>query len=128
MLSFACGHCRHLVFFENTICLHCSTPLGFVPDELDLVALEGERATSLHRCANTELAACNWRVSRAGALCRSCALTRTRPHDADADGLARFATTEQAKRRVIMQLLELRLPALRRDSWLSICSQAPTSP
>ena len=62
MRSFACGHCGHLVFFENTRCLHCSTPLGFVPDELELVALEGERAQQLHRCANAELALCNWMV------------------------------------------------------------------
>jgi hypothetical protein len=49
MLSFACGHCGRLVFSDNTVCLHCSTPLGFVADELDLVALEGERAASLAR-------------------------------------------------------------------------------
>jgi hypothetical protein len=99
MLSFACDHCGRLVFFANTVCLHCSTPLGFVPADLDLVALEGERAESLHRCANNELAACNWMVTRPGGLCRSCVLTRTRPNDADIDGLARFATAEQAKRR-----------------------------
>jgi hypothetical protein len=113
MLSFACGHCVRLVFFENTVCLHCATPLGFVPAELDLVALEGERAASLYRCANNEIAACNWMVSAPGELCRSCALTRTRPNDADIAGMARFATTEQAKRRVVMQLLELRLPGVR---------------
>ena len=47
MLSFACGHCGQLVFFENTLCLRCSTPLGFVPERLDLVALE---ATPPARC------------------------------------------------------------------------------
>jgi len=112
MLSFACDHCGRLVFFENTVCLHCSTPQGFVPAELDLVALEGERAESLHRCANTELATCNWMVTRPGELCRSCVLTRTRPNDTDGDGLARFVAAEQAKRRAIMQLLELRLPGV----------------
>jgi hypothetical protein len=112
MLSFACGHCGHLVFFENTVCLNCSTPLGFVPEELDLVALEGERARRLHRCANRELAACNWMVSAPDSLCRSCELTRTRPADSDTDGLVRFATAEGAKRRVIMQLLELGLPGV----------------
>jgi hypothetical protein len=112
MLSFACGHCGRLVFFENTVCLHCQTPLGFVPEQLDLVALEGEGEQSLYRCANEVVAGCNWMVSRPGDLCRSCALTRTRPNDADGDGLARFASTEQAKRRVIMQLLELRLPGV----------------
>ncbi|HET9104558.1 MAG TPA: putative zinc-binding metallopeptidase [Solirubrobacteraceae bacterium] len=112
MRSFACGHCGHLVFFENTRCLHCSTPLGFVADELEIVALEGERAERLHRCANAGLARCNWMVCSPGALCRSCALTRTRPGDHDLAGLAAFAAGEQAKRRVVMQLLELRLPGV----------------
>jgi hypothetical protein len=112
MRSFACGHCGHLVFFENTQCLNCSTPLGFVPDELTVVALEGERAERLHRCANAELARCNWMVSAPGLLCRSCELTRTRPGDHDPGGLQRFATAEQDKRRVMMQLLELSLPGV----------------
>jgi hypothetical protein len=112
MLSFACGHCGRLVFFENTVCLHCSTPLGFVAEELELIALEGERAAGLHRCANLELAACNWMVRAPDTLCRSCELTRTRPADSDSQGLARFAAAEAAKRRVIMQLLELELPGV----------------
>ncbi len=112
MLSFACGHCGHLVFFENTRCLTCSTELGFSADRQEMVALEGAAARSLHRCANAELAACNWLVDDPGRLCRSCELTRTRPHDEDAAGLAAFADTEAAKRRVIMQLLDLGLPGV----------------
>src|ERR1700684_969118 len=77
MLSYACGHCGHLVFFENTRCLNCDTPQGFVPARLELVALEGEWA-DLHRCANQTLAACNWMVDAVDTLCRSCELTRTR--------------------------------------------------
>ena len=112
MLSFACGHCGHLVFFENTICLNCSTELGFVPSRLELVALEGEQAAELNRCANVAIAACNWMVGWAGSLCRSCELTRTRPADSDTAGLAAFADAEAAKRRVMMQLLDLRLPGV----------------
>jgi hypothetical protein len=113
MLSFACGHCGHLVFFENTRCLNCSTPQGFVPERLELVALEGE-AAELHRCTNQTLAACNWMVPRVDELCRSCELTRTRPNDADPVGLAEFARAEAAKRRVIFQLLDLGLPGVAR--------------
>src|SRR5947209_15640416 len=102
MLSFACGHCGQLVFFENTVCLNCSTGLGFVPERLELVALEGPLAQELHRCANATLAGCNWMVSEPGRLCRSCELTRTRPNDADAVGLVAFASAEAAKRRAIM--------------------------
>jgi hypothetical protein len=112
MLSFACGHCGQLVFFENTVCLNCSTKLGFVPERLELLALEGESAEGLYRCANLALATCNWMVTEPGRLCRSCELTRTRPHDADSAGLIAFASAEAAKRRVIMQVLDLSLPGV----------------
>src|ERR1700761_260310 len=112
MLSFACGHCGQLVFFENTLCLHCQTPQGFVPERLELVALEGAAAPELDRCANFDLIGCNGMVQGAGRLCRSCELTRTRPGDSDAIGLAELTDAEAAKRRVIMQLLDLRLPGV----------------
>jgi hypothetical protein len=100
------------VFFENTVCLNCATPQGFVPERLELVALEGPGAEALHRCGNAVLAACNWMVAEEGLLCRSCELTRTRPNDDDPTGLVEFATTEAAKRRVVMQLLDLGLPGV----------------
>ncbi len=112
MLSFACGHCGHLVFFENSVCLNCSTALGFVSENLEMVALEGAQARDRHRCANLELARCNWLVTEPDRLCRSCELTRTRPNDADRAGLAAFASAEAAKRRVIMQLLDLGMPGV----------------
>ena len=52
-------------------------------------------------------------VDTVDTLCRSCELTRTRPNDADAVGLAEFARAEAAKRRVIFQLLDLGLPGVR---------------
>jgi hypothetical protein len=112
MRSFACGHCGGLVFFENSVCLNCLTPLGFDSQRLELVALEGDLAAELFECANKRLAGCNWMTSRPGDLCRSCRLTRTRPDEADAAGLAAFATAEGAKRRVIAQLLDLELPGV----------------
>jgi hypothetical protein len=111
MLSFACGHCGHLVFFENFVCLNCGTPQGFVPERLELVALEGENA-SLHRCINDQQVNCNWMVPTVDTLCRSCELTRTRPNDADATGMAEWADAEAAKRRVVFQLLDLGLPGV----------------
>jgi hypothetical protein len=112
MRSFACGHCGQLVFFENSLCLHCQTPQGFVPERLELVALEGAAAEELDRCANFELIGCNWMVSGVGRLCRSCELTRTRPGDSDVIGIAELADAESSKRRVIMQLLDLGLPGV----------------
>jgi hypothetical protein len=115
MLSFACGHCGRLVFFENTVCLNCSTELGFMPERLELVALDRPPGSALHRCANATVAACNWLVAEPGRLCRSCELTRTRPNDDDRAGLAAFAAAEAAKRRVVMQLLDLGLPGVAPD-------------
>ena len=86
MRSFACENCGQLVFFENSLCLRCSTPLAFLPSRGDVVALTGEGETGdLRRCANLEVAACNWavEVGERGPLCRSCALTRTRPADGE---------------------------------------------
>jgi hypothetical protein len=109
VLSFACDHCGSLVFFENTRCLHCGTELGFVAEQLTLVGLEGENS-QLSRCANAEMANCNWLVNAAGSLCLCCELTQTRPSDSDPVGLAEFADSEAAKRRVVFQLLDLGLP------------------
>jgi hypothetical protein len=104
--AFTCGVCGQLLFFENSLCLRCSSPLGFVPSQLELVVVD-EHA---QRCANVALAECNWIVEDDEALCRSCRLTRTRPPDEDAGGMRAFAEAEKWKRRLIFQLLDLPLP------------------
>jgi len=111
--AFACGHCQQLVFFENSVCLRCHTPLGFVPTRRQVVALTDDATrTGLRRCANADIAACNWMVEGEDpvALCRCCRLTRIRPNDRDPIGMAEFAAAEAAKRRLVFQLLELGLP------------------
>jgi hypothetical protein len=108
--AFTCGHCGQLLFFENSLCLRCGSSLGLVPSELDLVVLSARQES--RRCANAEIAGCNWLVEdpEPEGLCRSCRLTRTRPADVDAEGLEHFRAAEAAKRRLIFQLLELELP------------------
>ncbi len=102
------------MFFENTVCLRCSTPLRFVPERLSLVAMEGD--ARWFDCANRELAGCNWVADAAGALCWSCRLTRTRPRDSDLGGLDAFVVAERAKRRALVQLMELGVPGLQQGS------------
>lgn len=141
--SFTCGVCGQLVFFENSLCLSCRTPLGFSPSQRRIVPLteddagdpvyaaggapEGRQGDSAgayaashpepveRRCANRVLAACNWLAApqAPGGLCLSCAMTRTRPADSDETGMAQFAVTEAAKRRLVYQLLDLGLPVVR---------------
>lgn len=109
MRSFRCPNCGQLVFFDNSACLRCGQELAYDPVPGELV-----RAGDGPRCANAETAACNWLAPAPGALCLSCRLTRTRPADGDATGLAAFAETERAKRWLVAQLLQLGLPV---DSW-----------
>jgi hypothetical protein len=102
---FTCDRCEQVVFFHNTRCLRCEADLAFDPLVLDIVVDDGTR-----RCANRQLAACSWLADGPGERCRSCQLTRTRPADDDAEGLARFAVAEGAKRRLIHNLLTFGLP------------------
>jgi hypothetical protein len=114
VLAFVCPVCNRLVTFESSKCLHCASELGYDSAARTMRALGADRPGRLHRCANAQLAACNWLVSAAGELCVSCALTRTRPHDYDSDGLGGFAEAEAAKRRLLFELLDLGLPVV---SW-----------
>ncbi len=114
MRAFSCPTCAQLVYFENTLCLRCGSALGFDPDGGEIVLRDAEKYRS---CENIDLAACNWLVAASDPedLCRSCRLTTTRPDLTDPDDAAAFAATESAKRRLVFQLLDLRLPVVGRD-------------
>jgi hypothetical protein len=111
MRAFACQNCGQLVFFENDACLNCGAALGFDWPTRELLTLFESRP----RCANAELAGCNWLVSEPGELCFSCALTRIRPADGDELGLSELRVAEAAKRRLLFELGELGLPIEPRD-------------
>jgi hypothetical protein len=126
MRVFACDSCGQLVFFDNSQCLRCNSPLGYVHERRDVVSLTevtpdhlvdmGEPVRAWRRCATQGVTGCNWLVpAGSNALCESCVLTRTRPADDDDEGMAEFRHGEMAKRRLIFQLAELGLPIARRD-------------
>lgn len=128
MRMFNCAVCAQIVFFENSLCLHCLSGLGFDPGRREVVTVQGVEPISegrllivppkghpndhavRYRCANDDVARCNWLVAASGDFCLSCALTQTRPADDDTDGLVDFADAEAAKRRAVFTLLELGLP------------------
>ncbi|MDQ1393065.1 MAG: hypothetical protein QOF30_2042 [Acidimicrobiaceae bacterium] len=124
MRAFGCPRCGQLVYFENVECLRCRAGLGFNPETREIVrvadAAEASVLPTASRCANRFLAGCNWILPNpdSGELCRSCHLTRTRPGNAELAGdpqvLGRFVRAEAAKRRLVFQLLELRLPLVSR--------------
>ncbi|CDO11241.1 hypothetical protein C1S82_23580 [Mycolicibacterium cosmeticum] len=125
MRDFTCPTCGQRLAFENSVCLSCGAALGFSLDDMALLVITSGEASAnagaVHHaeyqlCANLHLAECNWLVRTADQrLCVSCALTRTRPGDDDAKALAAFAIAEKAKRRLIAELHELRLPIVGRD-------------
>lgn len=124
--DFFCPNCGQRLAFENSVCLSCGSALGFSLDDMALlvIARGPDRrlpgfvdANDFQLCANLHLAECNWliRGGATGALCLSCSLTRTRPNDSDTKALAAFARAERAKRRLIVELHELKLPIAGRD-------------
>ena len=135
MRAFNC-QCGKPVFFRNSACLACSTPLGYLPGLSQIVPLQpgGEPSTWLQwetqgplyrRCANLDTpAACNWLLpveedeAQAG-LCRACRLNRTIPDLNDEehpDNGELWRRIELAKRRLVSGLLVLGLPVASRET------------
>lgn len=128
MQPFSCAVCGQILFFDNSTCLRCGSPLGYVPAERILVALSpvsGNAAgvgrvdvpgTVYRRCANQVVARCNWLLAPddPGDLCASCRLTTVRPSDVEVDAIEAFADAEMAKRRLLHQLGVLGLPVVGR--------------
>ena len=124
--------CGRPVFFRNSRCLACDTPLGYEVQRERVLPLQpgpqqgswqlrGDHSAALyHRCRNFETAAgCNWLVPYTpgvpddhggNGLCVSCNLDRTIPDLSFEDNGQLWAKFEAAKRRLVAQLLALGLP------------------
>ncbi len=125
--------CGHAIFFLNSRCLGCESPLGYAPLLGDLRALEpgsaedqwrlagAEARGDYRRCANFDSpAGCNWMipVDDPEPFCLACRMSRTIPDldDADnADNAGWWRAIEAEKRRLISQLLGMGLPVEPRD-------------
>ena len=127
--SYTC-QCGKPVFFRNSACLSCGSPLGYDPELTTLIALEdGDTPGSLvrhgdtggklyQRCANFDTAAgCNWLLPHGSTepLCRACCVNRTIPDQSDPENQMLWGRIELAKRRLMSQLLDLGLPALSKE-------------
>ena len=120
--TFMC-RCGTHIFFRNSLCLNCQAPLGYLPGEARLVALdpgpqpgtwvaEGVRTPQKY-CGNRETPArCNWMLAAAdpNPRCIACRLNRTIPNLDDADNARYWGLIELAKRRLVSELLALGLP------------------
>ncbi|WP_437640557.1 zinc-binding metallopeptidase family protein [Sorangium sp. So ce854] len=121
--------CGRPVFFRNSECLACKTPLGYDTERAKVLPLKpgptegtwqrwddtADPPRRYTRCANFDSASgCNWLVPIEGddapALCAACRLNRTIPDAGNAEHQALWRRIETAKRRLVSQLLALNLP------------------
>ncbi len=132
--AFTC-RCGRPVFFRNSECLACHTPLGYAAEIGLLLPLEPDTGSAepsvehwrevdsppdaprYRRCANLKTqAACNWLIGDDDAyageppLCRCCRLTRTLPDLSLNENGVWWSRIELAKRRVVSSLIGLKLP------------------
>ena len=124
MRDLICPNCGQHLAFENSVCLSCGSALGFSLKDMSLLVIASGQgsehggavdSSEFHLCANLHLAECNWLVEAGpDQLCRSCRLTRRRPNDTDTASMAAFASAEKAKRRLVAELVDLKLPIVGR--------------
>ena len=131
MKTFHCQYCGHPLFFENVTCLQCKSAVAFLPDRLNMAAIEpagaegsnewrprarGSKASSArYRLChnNTTQNACNFAVPAEdpNPLCVACRLTRTLPDLSQPGNPHRWYRLESAKRRLFYTLAKLGLVA-----------------
>jgi len=113
MKAFTCRSCGSALYFENSLCVSCGRALGYARGEREIVPVDeagryvGPDGLVWWVCRNLNLSGCTWLAELEGGACFSCALTRTRPNDADASGYAAFGEAERAKRHLIAELDDL---------------------
>jgi hypothetical protein len=110
-----CPACDQFAFLDELDCRHCGAALGFHHPSLTFkpadpagTEVDGER---WFPCGNRPWG-CNWLVAESAEMgrCFSCSLTRRQPPASDTVAWEKLADAGVAKRRLMVQLLELRLP------------------
>ena len=129
MKLFNCQKCGQLLYFENTRCVNCQSPLGFWVQPMNLLALVtqpnetfvayGQDGPRLRYCQNAEHQACNWLLSadRPEEFCEACQLNRTIPNLSHAPNLKLWRKLEVAKHRLVYSLMQLGLPVNSKEKY-----------
>lgn len=107
-------HCRcgQQVYFDNHSCVKCGRQLAFDCGELTMQSEESP-GDGLPTCANRATAVlCNWMPVQGGkhGYCLSCTMSKTIPTLSKPENYDRWRKLEEAKRRLIYDLLLLGLP------------------
>jgi hypothetical protein len=130
MKTFHCQVCGQPLFFENVQCLQCGSALAFLPNRLNMAAIEpvdaegslwrrktrgkSQSGPRYRHCQNrTTQNACNFAVPAEdpNPLCVSCRLTRVLPDLSVPENPQRWYRLESAKRRLFYTLAKLGLLA-----------------
>ena len=121
MKLFECQYCRSPVYFDNTVCVNCGYPLGYLPERFEVSALEADDGRwkalsvpelSFKSCANAQYDACNWLLPADSdtTLCAACSHNLTVPDLSLPENLANWRKIELAKRHLFYSLMRWRLP------------------
>lgn len=101
--------CGQAVYFDNHSCSNCGRQLAFDPATLTMQA-ETDVGAGLPFCVKRNSASrCNW-IAPAGGTCLSCSMSQIIPALSKRANHSRWRKLEQAKRRLIYDLLRLGLP------------------
>jgi hypothetical protein len=122
MKIYSCSRCHNTLYFENSVCLYCGSPVGFDSIALDFITLQSgdfhrffdiqKPASAYTFCANAAHGTCNWLItlSQNAKFCLACALNKTIPDLSVPGNLTKWKRIEVAKHRLVYSLLRLRLP------------------
>jgi hypothetical protein len=101
--------CGNAVYFDNLQCGNCGRELAFDPESLSMYA-EEDLGAGLPFCVKRNSASrCNW-IAPEGGACLSCRMSKVIPALSKRENHSRWRKLEQAKRRLLYDLLRLRLP------------------
>lgn len=114
MQRFHCLGCGQATYLRNDWCTRCQAPLGFSPEHWAFSTLADAEASGERPCAHRETGLCNWLVAAGDAheLCVSCRMTECLPALGRPEVDGPVYRLELAKRRLLLNLRELGLPAL----------------
>jgi hypothetical protein len=110
-----CPACRHFLYLDALVCPNCDAELGYHILTRQFYSVHRGHTViddqTWYTCSNRGWD-CNWLVweGAPAGRCFSCRLTRTGPDADDTIALAKLAKTEEAKRRLLLQLGDLGLP------------------
>ncbi|MGS2721844.1 zinc-binding metallopeptidase family protein [Paraglaciecola aestuariivivens] len=125
MKTFTC-QCGNTLHYVNSRCISCHLEIGFIPEDVQLSAFTTNQYGNLQassngkvyrKCKNyAERDVCNWMIpfDDSSEFCDSCKLTETIPNLDEPNNLTLWFRAEQAKRRLLYTLLNLKLPVVSR--------------